>query len=107
MWKAWQPGVKAPGTETRTIFLLANSLEASNSCGTPQAVGSASVMGAHLLTIDVSSLAWVEDGGYDVFVVCLLELNVRREAVADLEGSHDCWWLVIWVRLVDLRVDGI
>jgi hypothetical protein len=40
--------VKAPGTETRTTFLPAHSFEASYSWGRPQAVGSASVMGAHL-----------------------------------------------------------
>jgi len=45
---AWQLGVKAPGTETRTTFLPANSLEASYDCGRPQAVGLGSVMGAQL-----------------------------------------------------------
>jgi hypothetical protein len=45
------PGVKAPGTENRTTFLFAHSLLASYSCGRPQAVGSASVMGAHLYTL--------------------------------------------------------
>lgn len=45
---AWHPGVKAPGTEKRTTFLFAHSLLASYSWGRPHAVGSASVMGAHL-----------------------------------------------------------
>jgi len=52
-WWAWQPGVKAPGTEKRTTFLSAHSLEALYSCGRPQAVGSASVMGAHLHLVSV------------------------------------------------------
>jgi hypothetical protein len=45
---AWQLGVKAPGTETSTIFLPENSLLASYDWGRPQEVGLGSVMGAQL-----------------------------------------------------------
>lgn len=48
-WRAWQPGVKAPGTENSTTFLPFHSLLASYSWGRPQAVGSESVIGAHLV----------------------------------------------------------
>lgn len=44
----WLTGVKAPGTETRITFLPANSFDASYTWGIPQAVGSGSVIGAHL-----------------------------------------------------------
>ena len=48
-WLAWQPGVKAPGTETSTTFLPFHCWEASYTWGIPQAVGSSLVIGVHLV----------------------------------------------------------
>lgn len=53
-WLAEQVGVKAPGTEKRTTFLSAHSLEASYLIGIPHEEGSllSSVHGMYLLTFN-------------------------------------------------------
>ena len=108
MWSAWQVGVKAPGTETRTTFLFWNSTSkagelahASNaSCaqleywhGNRKRTLAGIVLGGDAASRNLGGLGRRRDVG---------EGNTLGEGVSGFEGRHLkvlFWsvWLVDWV----------
>jgi hypothetical protein len=89
-------GEDEPGTENRTTFLPFHSLLASYSWGRPQAVGSESVIGAHLYNVSAGSWTGAMQVQYmcrwtgvcGEAMVCVLEFDAFGERIADLEGCH-------------------